>query len=209
VSGSTGGSKPVDILLEEWKEARNIIDSLDTLLSGLRKYGFTFITALLGADSILGQATGLASFALSPLVKLGVMVTTLALIIGLYATDSFYRMIQKGAATSAKAIEGIWEPDSHVEGPTKSISKVYRTGFGWVFIDFLYILFGLATLILGVFILFPDYDLVFWLFIASFLVGAFGYGLQVIASGGHTDTEITARKFIGILFGRTAKSKST
>lgn len=195
--------------MEEWKEARNIIDSLDTLLSGLRKYGFTFITALLGADSILGQATGQASFALTPLVKLGVMLTSLALIIGLYATDSFYRMIQKGAATSAKAIEGIWEHDSNVDGPTKSISKVYRADSVWVFIDFLYILFGLANLILGAFILFPDYGLIIWLFVASFLVGAFGYGLREIASGRHTDTEITARKFMRILFGSTAKSKST
>jgi hypothetical protein len=170
--------------MEEWKEARNIIDSLDSLLASLRKYGFSFITLLLGADSILGQATGQATVVLSPTVKLGVMLATLASIIGLYATDRFYRIIQEGAVANALQIESAWQLKVKEEGPTQSISMTYSLEKGFLFIDALYVLFGSTNFLLGAFILYPDFGLMLALLIASLIVFAFGYYLRLIVVRG-------------------------
>ncbi|MDE1853260.1 MAG: hypothetical protein KGI38_05885 [Thaumarchaeota archaeon] len=152
------GSTPDDILMAEWKEARSQIDSLDTLLSGLRKNGFAFITALLAADSVLGQATGQASIVLTSEVKLGVMITTLVLIIALYATDRFYLIIQKAFAESAIKIERGWITAKGLQqpGPSMVAGIAYKQRHAWAFVDLLYVLFGAADLALGYFILQPD-----------------------------------------------------
>ena len=65
--------------MEEWKVARELLASFDDRLDNLRKYGFSFLTALLTADSILlpGSVPALADKALSDPVKLAVLVVTL------------------------------------------------------------------------------------------------------------------------------------
>ncbi len=181
---------PQAILLAEWQESRKQIDALDSLLSGLRKNGFAFITALLAADSIIGQATGQASIVLSPQVKLGVMVTTLVLIVGQYATDRFYTILQQAFAKAASEIERGWikNKDLHLEqpGPTMVVGLVYKEKHGWVFVDALYLMFGLADLVLGYFILQPDTMNLFpWLVVAGLLVLAVGVVLMHQARGRH------------------------
>ena len=190
VGNEDAPATPQAILLAEWQEARKQIDALDTLLSGLRKNGFAFITALLAADSIIGQATGQASIVLSPQVKLGVMVTTLVLIVGQYATDRFYTILQQAFAKAASEIERGWikNKDLHLEqpGPTMVVGLVYEEKHGWVFVDALYLMFGVADLVLGYFILQPDTMNLFpWLVVAGLLVLAVGAVLMHLARGRH------------------------
>ena len=179
-------ASPDDILMAEWKEARSQIDALDGTISGIRKNGFAFITALLAADSILGQATNQASFVLSPQVKLGVMVSTLVLVIGQYATDSFYSIIQQSFAKSASQIERGWiaSKSLHQPGPTMVVGIAYHDKHGWAFVDLLYILFGVADLVLGYFILQPDTLLLFrWLVAAGAAALAIGLFLVQLSKG--------------------------
>ena len=117
---------------------------MNDTLSGLRKYGFSFITGLLATDSILGQAGQQASIVISPPVKLAVMIVTLVLISALYATDRFYRTIQEGAAVRARVIE----KNTQMQLAT-TIASFYARERAWVFIDGLYGLFAVATGILG------------------------------------------------------------
>ena len=146
-------SDPVDSrLFEEWKEARRQITDLDDTLAGLRKYGFTFITALLAADSILGQATINATVIISPEVKFAIFLSTLVLVTGLYATDNFYGVVQKGASTRAREIENHFGKG----GLTGTISKFYAQRFLWLYIEFLYVSFALAAEVLAVIVLYPS-----------------------------------------------------
>jgi len=128
---------------------------MDQLLAGLRKYGFSFITALLAADSILGQPTAQASITISPLVKLAVMIVTLVLVCALYATDRYYRIIQHAASQAAMRFEG---KTGVKYGLTKIISESYEKKRAWVFIELIYALFGLATGILGTLVLWSSFQ---------------------------------------------------
>lgn len=138
--------------LAEWKEARGIVDSLDGTISGLRKYGFTFITALLAADSILGQATSSASYTISDPVKFAVMGSTLVLICALYSTDRFYRVIQTGAAHDAE-----WVEHRLKMRLTYVIAQAYKAQGARYFVELIYGLFALATAVLGYLILQPSW----------------------------------------------------
>ncbi len=161
-------------LFDEWKEARRQITDLDDTLAGLRKYGFTFITALLAADSILGQATINAAIAISPEVKLAVFISTLTLVAGLYATDNFYSIVQRGAAARARQIEDHFGKG----GLTETISKFYGQKSLWLYIEFLYITFAIATEILGVIILYPSGLLIALMTFTTATVIVFVYALR-------------------------------
>ena len=154
-------------LLDEWKETRGLISKLDDTLSGLRKYGFSFITALLAADSILGQATSNATVTIMPEVKLAIFATTLILVAGLFATDNFYSVVQKGAAERAREIENHFNKTSPLL--THIISKFYRSRYLWLYVDGLYFCFVLAAETLGMIVLYPNYTLILFMTIATAL----------------------------------------
>src|SRR5215471_16839665 len=166
---------PVDArLFDEWKEARRQITDLDDTLAGLRKYGFSFITALLAADSILGQATVNAAAVITPEVKLAVFISTLILVIGLYATDNFYSIVQRGASARARQIEDHFGKG----GLTETISKFYGQKSLWLYIEFLYITFSLAAEILGTIILYPSGLLISLMTFATAATLVFIYALR-------------------------------
>jgi len=137
--------------LAEWKMARGIVAKMDGTISGLRKYGFSFITALLATDSILGQATPQASYSISEPVKFAVFVTTLVLVCALYSTDRFYRIIQSGAAHAASLDESKLRMQL-----TMVIAKYYGKQGARYFVEIIYGLFAAATAILGYLILAPS-----------------------------------------------------
>ncbi len=161
-------------LFEEWKEARHQITTLDDTLAGLRKYGFTFITALLAADSILGQATASATVTLSPEVKPAVFASTLILVAGLYATDNFYSIVQKGAVARARQIEDHFGKG----GLTNTISKFYGSKYLWLYIEFLYASFALAAQVLALIVLYPSGLLATLMTIATGATLLFIYALR-------------------------------
>jgi len=164
-----------EVRLAEWKVARGIVTKMDGTVSGLRKYGFSFITALLAADSLLGQATLQAPYSISDPVKFAVFVTTLVLICALYSTDRFYRIIQSGAAHAAKIVEtrlGIQL--------TEVISKYYDHRGARYYVETIYGLFVGATAILGVLVLQPS-QLVVGIAIGSTLAVGFIIAMETWA----------------------------
>ncbi len=161
-------------LFDEWKEARRQITDLDDTLAGLRKYGFTFITALLAADSILGQATVNAIAVITPEVKLAIFISTLILVAGLYATDNFYGCVQGGASTAVSQIK-----DQFAKGGLiATISKFYGQKSLWLYIEFLYITFAHAAEILGIIIFYPSGLLVGLMTFATLATLVFIYALR-------------------------------
>jgi hypothetical protein len=175
--GGTPGVDGVDaIRLAEWKMARGVVAKMDGTISGLRKYGFTFITAILAADSILGQGTEMAPYTVSPPVKLGVMLSTLVLISALYATDRFYRIIQTGARYDAERLE-----DRLGMNLTWTIGKTYGQFHGRYFVEIIYGLFAGATAVLG-FLILNASDLAWTTVLASLLVAVFISVTEIWAS---------------------------
>jgi hypothetical protein len=140
--------------LEKWKSARKVLSQFDDRLHDLRKYGFSFITALLTAESILipgpeAQAAGEA--VIPPRIKLGVMLATLLLVVGIRLMDKHYRLFQEAAAVRAKIIERSLNLEL-----SDAIAFRYRAEQFWRYINWLYYLFAGTTGLLGVFILYPD-----------------------------------------------------
>jgi hypothetical protein len=146
-----------------------MVSNLDGTLSDLRKYGFTFITALLAADSILGETTTGATIVLSPQVKLAVFASTLILVAGLYATDKFYMVVQQAAAERAIEIENHFKTVTL----THIIGKFYSSRLLWLYVDLLYVFFALACETLGMIVLYPSYSLMFFITLATALTMAF------------------------------------
>ncbi|HII01165.1 TPA: hypothetical protein HA351_05795, partial [Methanosarcinaceae archaeon] len=85
--------------LTEWKEARATISKCDECLDGLRRYGFTVIAGLLAIDAIQSYIN------LGNPAKLGLIVITIAFIIGLYILDIYYQRIIEAATIRARILE--------------------------------------------------------------------------------------------------------
>ena len=96
--------------LNEWNTARGILSDTDNHLQDLRKYSFTFITALLTTESFLIPTNLLNSsnaIILPPEIKLVVIGVTIVLLIALYLMDRNYQVLQEAAATRALVLERI------------------------------------------------------------------------------------------------------
>jgi hypothetical protein len=98
-----------DRLLEEWKQARDVLKTYDDRIHDLRKYGFTFITGLITVQGLLlpwipptGQQ---GAIGIPDPAKFGVLLATTLLIIVLRWFDGNYQGFLYGAATRAKVIE--------------------------------------------------------------------------------------------------------
>ena len=92
-----------DIHVKEWEKAREVLASFDNNLHDLRKYGFSFITAILAADGILlASKPGDSATAIQKVAVCGV---TLFLILALHLIDRNYQVFQEAAATRALVLE--------------------------------------------------------------------------------------------------------
>ena len=83
------------------------------------------------------------------------MIATLVLVCALYATDRYYRVIQHAASQAAMRFEG---KTGVKYGLTKIISESYEKRRAWLFIELIYVLFALATGILGTLVLYSSYQ---------------------------------------------------
>jgi hypothetical protein len=91
-----------DLRMVEWAECRTTIGRMDTALEDLRKYGFTLVTGLLTAGGLVGSATSSTTASqLVPAASLVVMV----LLLGLFAVDMYYQVLQRGAVARAIDLE--------------------------------------------------------------------------------------------------------
>jgi hypothetical protein len=154
--------------LVEWKEARSVIARFDKSLQDLRKYGFSFVTAVMAADSVIGQATGTGPLIVTPRVKFAIILATMVLVIALYTIDRFSRSIQYGAQLRAIEIEKNLDI-----GLTTKINDIGCKEKAGAFTDGLYYLFILAATVLGIALVWSNVLLESFLLIA--LVAAWAY----------------------------------
>ncbi len=169
-------SKPVgsDFGLEEWQEARAVLARFDDNLHDLRKYGFSFVTGLLTADTLLGQAAANANVVVSDYVKLAVFVVTLGLICTLRLLDKHYRRFQEAAAVRARILENRLNLDL-----SGTIAYFYDITASWRYVHYVYVGFVLLTGILGLAVLWPDAWALGGLAIAVVVALGFVLGIHV------------------------------
>jgi len=88
--------------LKEWEITRELMAFFDGKLHDIRKYGFTFVTALLTVEGIVLLQT---KFAWSDASKLAAFGVTMLLIVALYLIDQNYKFYQRAANTRALVLE--------------------------------------------------------------------------------------------------------
>ena len=163
MSSSSSDSGP-----PEWQAARDVLDKFDERLHDLRKYGFSFITGLLSVDAIFA--------AISASWKLAALIATLALIVSLNLVDRNYRVFQIAATIDAQLLERRNEMNL-----TQTISRIYDDAHIKFFFQTVYIMFTLATLLLGWFILASNsYHLVL---LVAFAVTAYDFAWALLYPG--------------------------
>jgi hypothetical protein len=134
-----------DFRVTQWSESRKVIENLDATLVDLRKYGFTIITSLLAATSIIYQSTSVGG-TITPGVKFAVILANLGLVAALYAVDCFYQTIQRAAAHKAIVLE---EELKDKLGLTAMIGIEYNIVKDWLFIEVVYSGFVVVSAGLG------------------------------------------------------------
>jgi hypothetical protein len=147
-----------DTHLEEWKQARDLLKSYDDRLHDLRKYGFSFLTALLTAEAILGPTVikqGEALVDNANVLKFAVLAVTLLLIAALHLLDRNYRLFQQAADTRAVVLERRLNLEL-----SEVITARYRIGKITTFVFVVYLFFIFGVLLLGGFVLQPDWGYV-------------------------------------------------
>jgi hypothetical protein len=138
-----------DTHLTEWQTARALLAAYDDNLHDLRKYGFTFLTALLATESILLPSVGVSSTSggLPDIVKLGVFVVTLLLVFALHLIDQNYLVFENAAATRALVLERELNIElTEIIADRYEAINVPRRVFN------VYLVFALGVLVLGFFV---------------------------------------------------------
>lgn len=100
---------PDDPRFEEWCITRELLSEYDGYIHDIRKYGFSFITALITAQAILIPSNNLTNI-LNPSgipdhVKFGVFAVTLFLILAIAFFEKSYKLIQESTAKRALILE--------------------------------------------------------------------------------------------------------
>ncbi len=153
--------------LKEWEIARFSVENCDKHLHDLRKYGFSFLTALLTAESFL-IPTWLPSSNSSVLpdyIKVAVLLVDLILIVALSLIDRNYLVVQGAAATRARILERILNLEL-----TDVISFRYTLTNVKYYVAGVYVAFTLGVLVLGVSVLYPNYIYIVFLGLVAIIV---------------------------------------
>lgn len=137
--------KKRDFQVLQWSESRKVVENLDGTLVDLRKYGFTVITSLLAATSVIYQVLP-SGETITPSVKFAIILANLGLIAALYAVDCFYQTIQRAAAHKAKILEKSLNDNL---GLTTMIGMEYNIIQDWFFIELVYSCFAAVSAMLG------------------------------------------------------------
>jgi len=161
--------------LDEWKEARGILSRFDSSLADLRKYSFSFITALLTANGLLSQ--GSSSY--SPPIRATVLFATFGLIVAVKLLDKEYRLFQQAASVRARILENRMNVDI-----TTDIATYYDAQSWGRYVAALYFALIFLAGLVGVSILWQSWTWLFLVVIAGLLSAV---SMEVIE-----DTPLTA-----------------
>jgi len=125
---------------DEWKTARETIGTYDDRIHDIRKYGISFITALLTAQSLLTASTTI----FEDNVKIGILLVTLVLLVTLRQMERVYQLRQKAVALRAVILERALniELTETITERSKSFHMTWR-------ISLIYISFAVADFVLG------------------------------------------------------------
>jgi hypothetical protein len=180
-------------LLEEWKESRAVLARFDNNLHDIRKYGFTFITALLAAQAILIPSEVFQSVeeaGIDDQTKLGVFLATLILINCLGIFDRVYNQFQSAAKTRATIIERMLNLEL-----TESISDLYKIGrIGPYSFFFILLLLEIALMVLAYSVLSNNLDLMYFLVVPAILFPVSFYLYERFYLIGHAMVDISVDK---------------
>jgi hypothetical protein len=159
----------------EWEKTRGIFTDYDNRLHELRKYGFTFVTALLTAGAFItkaitssisqevsvstvtasGSTTTETSTPIPGIFNLGVFVVTLMLIVALHLLDKNYRVFQQAAYTRATVLERKLNLEL-----SETIAVRHRSDNIDNNVLFVYMLFVFGVFVLGFFVCYPEWNLI-------------------------------------------------
>jgi hypothetical protein len=131
--------------LDEWKEARSVIARFDNNLHDLRKYGFSFVTALLAANGLISISQ---TEVVPAEVKASILVVTMGLIVALKLLDCHYLCFEKAASYRCRILEDRLNLEL-----TGDLAFFYNLEKWWVNILLLYLGFIGLTATLGIAIL--------------------------------------------------------
>jgi hypothetical protein len=87
--------------IDEWKEARTIINAIDGQLATLRQYGRSFVAGLLAAQGMIEFPLSSAPAVVPDSVKLGILVASHSKTLGIFDLDMKARDVQRAAAHRA------------------------------------------------------------------------------------------------------------
>jgi hypothetical protein len=148
--------------LDEWKEARSVLERFDNNLHDLRKYGFSFITALLAANGLISIG-GTSPVPLE--VKVSILVVTMGLIVTLKLLDSHYQCFESAASARCRILEDRLNLEL-----TGDIAYFYKSERWWAHVIVLYLGFVILTTILGAAILWNTSPLLLYLVVIAAVI---------------------------------------
>lgn len=144
-----------DFGIEEWKVARAVFEKFDDRQHDLRKYGFTFLSALIAADSL----TKLVKDA-DERIRLTVVGVTLLLTVALKLLDKNYELFMAATAMRAKILEVRLNLEL-----TETISYRHESDKFDRYVLAVYVLFAVVAGLVGAALLYPQVPF-WWLAIA-------------------------------------------
>jgi hypothetical protein len=166
----------IDHFLKEWEATRDVLKTFDGHLHDLRKYSFSFITALLTASTILfttwvRQPNGGNGFEGEPfpeLIKATILGVTLCLILGVCIIDIYYRNFQRSANIRSRVLEKVLNIEL-----SDTITQRYRSGRYQYVVSGVYSILIIGVCLLGRAVLSNSLIWVYLGALGSFLVVLF------------------------------------
>jgi hypoxanthine phosphoribosyltransferase len=117
--------KEIELLESEWKEARSSIARFDGISVDLRKYGFSLITFMITASSVvLGTAT-----LLNPLPVLIVPFSIMIAICGLFLADRYNEVLLLACVVRARQIEDMSQEILETNSEQTTYSRLNLTTY--------------------------------------------------------------------------------
>ena len=165
---SPGGTATETQHLEEWKVARETIQNFDERLHDLRKYGFSFLTALLAAEAVLIPGPIKATFAqpgVPPIVLFAVLFDTFLMILALRLLDRSYVLFIIAIAQRAKVLERTLNLEL-----TEVIAQRHADDRIDLYVRALYGALNMAVGVLGAALFAPDLNLSGGMIVVSLVV---------------------------------------
>jgi len=153
-----------DHSFEEWQSTRELLKNYDDRIHDIRKYGFTFITALLATQAILlPYLPNQSNSGLPDNIKTGILAITLLLILALAFFEKSYQLYQEAAAQRSIILELRLNLNF-----SKSLSYQFNDRTIKLYETLVYVLFVLTTFGISLFVLdLRNYLLPIFLFIVS------------------------------------------